>query len=59
MKEACMDIMLIKEQGYRQVRQAFRQNPGPKLMNICDEKAKEIRINAVNKVTNNNMRHCS
>ena len=26
-------------------------------MQMCDTKAKEIRINAVNKVINNNMRH--
>ena len=56
-KEANLDIMMIREQGHREVRQAFHQNPGSKLTQMCDTKSKEIRINAVNKVINNNMRH--
>ena len=27
-------------------------------MQMCDTKAKEIRINAANKVTNDDIRHC-
>ena len=57
MEEAYLEIMLIRKQGYREVRQAFHQNPGPGLMLMCDGKAKEIRINVVNKEDNNNMRH--
>ena len=57
MKEADLDTMLIRYQGYSEVRQAFRQNPSLELILMCDEKAKEIRINAVNKETNNDMRY--
>ena len=57
MEEADLDVMLIREQVNREVRPIFHQNPGPELIRMCDGKAKEIRINAVNKRDNNNMRY--
>ena len=39
-KEVDLDITLMGEKNHREVRQAFRQNPGPKLIQMCDEKAK-------------------
>ena len=37
--------------------QAFQLNLGPKLIQICDAKAKESRMNAENKLIDNNIRH--
>ena len=56
-KEVDLDVMLIREKGYREVRQAFHQNNGPVLILMCDGKEKEIRINAANKEASNSMRH--
>ena len=39
-KEACLDITMIREKGHREVRQNFQQNPDPKLIKMCNEKAK-------------------
>ena len=55
--EAYLEMMLIREQGHREVRKAFQQNPGPKLIKMCDEKAKEVIISTSNTETSNNMRH--
>ena len=38
-KEADLDIMLIGQHGYREVRQAFYQNSGPVSIRMCEEKA--------------------
>ena len=57
-KEVDLDVMLILEQGHGEVQQAFHLKPGPKLIQMCDAKAKDIRMNVETKVTNNNMRHC-
>ena len=56
-EEADPDIKLIREKIHREVMQSFHLNHGPELIRICDGKAKEIRINVVNKEDNNNMRH--
>ena len=56
-KEADLDMKLIREQGHREVRQTFQQNPGPKLIKIRYEKAKEIRNSAASKATTHNIRH--
>ena len=57
MNKADLNIMLIREQGHREVRQAFHQNPGPKLIQMCDKKAREIRLSAATKEISNNIRH--
>ena len=31
-KESVLGLILIREQGYREVRQTFQQNPAPKLI---------------------------
>ena len=54
-KEVDLDVMLILEQGHGEVQQAFHLKPGPKLIQMCDAKAKDIRMNAEIKVMNNNM----
>ena len=41
-KEADLDVGLIREQGHREVRQTFHLNPGPKLIHICDQKQKKV-----------------
>ena len=55
MKESDLDIILIREQDHVEVRQVFYQNHGPELMQMCDEKSKEIRINYFNEINNDNM----
>ena len=47
--------MLKIEQVHREVRQTFQQNPGPKLIKICDKKVKKVRLNTTDKETSNNM----
>ena len=43
LEEEDLDIMLIREQGHREVKQAFRQNPGPDLFRIT-EKQKNLEL---------------
>ena len=57
MKEVDIDITLIREQGYREERQTFQKNPVPKLIKMCNEKAKEVRNSATNKATSHKMKH--
>ena len=57
MKEVDLDITVTIEKGHREVRQTFQQNPGPKLIKMCDEKEKEVRKSAANKATSHNVRH--
>ena len=55
MEEVELDTVLIREQGNREVMQAFHMNHGPELIRMCDGKSKEIRINAVSKEDNDNV----
>ena len=48
-KEVDLDVMLIREKGHSEVRQAFHLNLDPKWMQTCDTKAKEIRMNTETK----------
>ena len=57
MRKADLEITLIRQHGHRDVIQNVDQNPGPKLIKMCDEKAKQVRKRAVYQVTSNNMRH--
>ena len=56
MEEVELDTVLIREQGNREVMQAFHMNHGPELIRMCDGKLKEVISNAVNK-EDNSMRH--
>ena len=40
MRKAHFEMSLTREQGHKEVTQEFKQNPGPKLIQVCDEKAK-------------------
>lgn len=57
MKEVDLELTLIRDQGNRGVRHTFQQNTGPKLIKMCNEKAKEVRKSAPTKVINYNMRN--
>ena len=48
----------MRKQGHGEVRQAFHQNSSPGLIWMCDENSREIKINTIDKETNNNMKHC-
>ena len=55
-RKADLEISLIRQHGHRDVIQND-QNPGPKLIKMCDEKAKQVRKRAVHQSTSNNMRY--
>ena len=56
MRKADLEITLIRQHGHRDVIQND-QNPGPKLIKMCDEKAKQVRKRAVHQSTSNNIRY--
>ena len=57
MRKADLEIFLIREQGHKEVTPNFNQNPGPKLIKMCDKKAKQVRRRAAYQVTSISMRH--
>ena len=56
-RKADLDISLIREQVHKEVTQDFNQNPGPKLIKMCNKQAKQIRSCAAHQLTSNNMRY--
>lgn len=42
MKESCLDIILKREPGHREVRQTFQKIPDPMLIKIYDEETKKF-----------------
>ena len=57
MRKADLEIALTRQYGHRKVMQRFDQNPGPKLIKMCDEKVKQVRKRAAYQANSNNMRH--
>ena len=47
MRKVDLEITLISQHRHRDVIQNFDQNPGPKSIKMCDEKAKQVRKRAV------------
>ena len=50
--------MLKRELEHRKVRKTFQQNPGPILIKIYNEEANAIQMEARDKETRNDIRHC-
>ena len=49
-------MSLIREQGHKEVTQNFDQNLGPKLIQFCNKRAKQVRMRTANQATSNNTR---